>query len=177
MTIQDSGIEDLGGSDDANRKIAYTTSTDPVEARLKALEEMDYAALRRAWEEVYQVAPPRRVSRGLLVLGIAWKFQEQANAGHSASTLRRLKQLTQSLVSRGDVTRKRATSIKPGTRLIREWRGEAHVVIVLEEGFEWQGKQWQSLSEIAAQITGTHWSGPRFFGLKPLPSKIGNGGK
>ena len=177
MTAQDSGIEDLGGIDDANRKTAYATSTDPVEARLKALEEMDCAALRRAWEEFYEVEPPRRVSRGLLVLGVAWKIQEQANVGHTASTLRQLSQLTQNLVSRGDVVRKRVTRIKPGTKLIREWRGETHVVMVLEEGFEWQEKQWQSLSEIAGQITGTHWSGPRFFGLKPLPSRIGNGSK
>ena len=177
MTTQDSGIKDLGGNDDANQKIAYTTSADLVEARLKALEEMDYAALRRAWEEMYRIGPPRRVSRGLLVLGIAWKFQEQAYAGHTTSTLRQLSRLTQSLVVRGDVVQKRVIRIKPGTKLIREWRGETHVVMVLEEGFEWRGIQWRSLSEIAGQITGAHWSGPRFFGLKPLPSKIGNGSK
>lgn len=136
MTTQDSCIEGLGGSDAANQNIAYTTSADPIDARLKALEEMDYAALRRAWEEIYEVAPPRRVSRGLLVLGIAWKIQEQMYVVHTASILRRLKQLTQSLVSRGDVTRKRITRLKRGTKLIREWRGEAHVVMVLEEGFE-----------------------------------------
>ena len=59
--------------------------------------------------------------------------------------------------------------MKPGLRLVREWRGETHTVLVLEDGFEWNGERRRSLSVIAREITGTRWSGPRFFGLKPRP--------
>ncbi len=59
--------------------------------------------------------------------------------------------------------------MKPGMRLVREWRGETHTVLVLEDGFEWNGKRRRSLSAIAREITGTRWSGPLFFGLKPRP--------
>ncbi len=59
--------------------------------------------------------------------------------------------------------------MKPGSRLVREWRGETHDVLVLEDGFEWNGEHRRSLSAIAREITGTQWSGPRFFGLQPRP--------
>ena len=65
----------------------------------------------------------------------------------------------------GDVTRNRVARLKPGAKLVREWRGEAHTVIVIEDGFEWKGRHWRSLSVIAREITGVRWSGPRFFGL------------
>jgi hypothetical protein len=62
--------------------------------------------------------------------------------------------------------------MKPGLRLVREWRGETHTVLVLEDGFEWNGNRRRSLSAIAREITGTHWSGPRFFGLKRSPMPV-----
>ncbi len=65
----------------------------------------------------------------------------------------------------GDLARRRIARLKPGAKLTREWRGETHTVIVLEDGFEWRGRKWRSLSSIAREITGAHWSGPRFFGL------------
>ncbi len=65
----------------------------------------------------------------------------------------------------GDLARSRVARLKPGAKLIREWRGETHTVIVLEDGFEWRGQRRRSLSVIAQLITGAHWSGPRFFGL------------
>ena len=71
----------------------------------------------------------------------------------------------------GDVTRDRVASLKPGSKLVREWRGRTHKVIVLEDGFEWKGTRWRSLSVIARKITGVHWSGPRFFGLNDGATK------
>ena len=65
----------------------------------------------------------------------------------------------------GDVTQNRVARLKPGAKLVREWRGEVHTVIVMEDGFEWKGGHRRSLSAIAREITGVHWSGPRFFGL------------
>ena len=136
-----------------------------VSARLQALEQMDHADLRREWRRLYRALPPKRVTRDLLMLGVAWKIQEQAYGGLSAATKRRLADLAQTLERDGDVTRNRVARLRPGAKLVREWRGTTHSVTVVEDGFEWNGQHWRSLSSIAREITGVHWSGPRFFGL------------
>ena len=137
-----------------------------VAARLEALEQMDRAALRAEWRRLYRAHPPKRVSRELLTLGIAWKIQEQAYGGLGAATKRRLADLVNTMERNGDVTRNRVARLKPGAKLLREWGGKTHTVTVVEDGFEWKGTQWRSLSAIAREITGVRWSGPRFFGLK-----------
>ena len=134
-------------------------------AQLRALEHMDVAGLRAEWRTPYRSTPPKRVSRELLILGVAWKIQERVQGGFSAATKRRLAALTRSLAQDGDIRRARVTRPKPGSRLIREWGGRTHSVAVSEDGFEWNGKTWRSLSAIAREITGAHWSGPRFFGV------------
>ena len=136
-----------------------------VAAQLRALEPMDGADLRAEWRRLYRSTPPKRVSRELLILGVAWKIQERVQGGFSAATNRRLAALTRSLAQDGDIARARVTRPKPGSRLIREWGGRTHSVAVSEDGFEWNGKTWRSLSVIAREITGAHWSGPRFFGF------------
>jgi hypothetical protein len=146
-----------------SRGVATTANT--VALRLQALDSMDYAALRREWRRLYRAHPPKRVARKLLMLGVAWKIQEQAYGGLDAATRRRLANLTKTMERDGDVTRNRIARLKPGAKLIREWRGETHTVTVTEDGFEWKGRQWRSLSAIAREISGGHWSGPRFFGL------------
>lgn len=140
-------------------------SEDPVAARLQAIEGMTYDELRVEWRRLYRAHPPKRVARDLLVLGVAWKIQEQAYGGLGAATKRRFADLAKTMGQDGDLARSRVARLKPGARLMREWRGQTHTVIVLEDGFEWQGKRWRSLSVIAREITGAHWSGPRFFGL------------
>ena len=136
-----------------------------VAAQLRALEPMDGAGLRAEWRRLYRSTPPKRVSRELLILGVAWKIQERVQGGFSAATNRRLAALTRSLAQDGDIARARVTQAKPGSKLIREWGGRTHSVAVSEDGFEWNGKTWRSLSAIAREITGAHWSGPRFFGV------------
>ena len=140
-------------------------SKDAVAVKLQALAGLDHDALRAEWRRLYRANPPKRVSRDLLMLGVAWKVQERAYGGLGATTKRRLADLAKTMEQDGDVTRSRVARLKPGARLIREWRGETHTVIVLEDGFEWRGQRWRSLSVIAREITGAHWSGPRFFGL------------
>jgi hypothetical protein len=157
-----SGVIDDPGTE-SNRNGASTA--DAVATRLQALEQMDYATLRSAWRRLYRAHPPKRVARDLLMLGVAWKIQEQAYGGLSAATKRRLVNLAKTMERDGDVTRNRVARLKPGAKLVREWRGEAHTVIVIEDGFEWKGRHWRSLSVIAREITGVRWSGPRFFGL------------
>ncbi|PCJ61600.1 MAG: hypothetical protein COA65_01210 [Rhodospirillaceae bacterium] len=141
------------------------SAVEEVATRLQALGEMDYDALRVEWRRLYRIHPPKRVARDLLLLGIAWKIQERAFGGLGATTKRRLADLAKTLERNGDVTRNRVARLKPGAKLIREWHGETHTVIVTEDGFEWRGRHWQSLSAIARAITGGHWSGPRFFGI------------
>ncbi len=158
----DAGVVD-GASTDPSESGRSTAKT--VAARLQALEQMDYATLRAEWRRLYRAHPPKRVARDLLMLGVAWKIQEQAYGGLSAATKRRLADLAKSMERDGDVTRNRVARLKPGAKLVREWRGETHTVIVIEDGFEWKGQHWRSLSTIAREITGAHWSGPRFFGL------------
>ena len=154
--------------DDAGPGISQSTASTAktVAAKLRALEQMDYGALRAEWRRLYRAQAPKRVARNLLMLGVAWKIQGQAHGGLGAATKRRLADLAKTMEKNGDVTRDRVTCFKPGARLVREWHGEAHTVIVLEDGFQWKGTRWRSLSVIAREITGVHWSGPRFFGLK-----------
>ncbi len=158
---------DTGAIDSAMTKTNPNgaTTADVVTARLQALERMDYAALRSEWRRLYRAPAPKRVARNLLMLGVAWKIQEQAYGGLSAATKRRLADLAKTMERDGDVTRNRVAKLKPGAKLVREWRGKTHTVTVIDEGFEWKGRHWRSLSAIAREITGVRWSGPRFFGL------------
>lgn len=158
-------IRTRGGPVHADSAPGDANSEDAVAVRLQALEGMTYDGLRTEWRRLYRAHPPKRVARDLLVLGVAWKIQEQAYGGLGAATKRRLADLTKAMEQDGDLARSRVARLKPGAKLIREWRGETHTVIVLEDGFDWQGKRWRSLSVIAREITGAHWSGPRFFGL------------
>ena len=158
----------------ADGRRSGASSEDAVAVKLQALAEMDYDALRAEWRRLYRAHPPKRVSRDLLMLGVAWKVQERAYGGLGAATKRRIADLAKTVERNGDVTRNRVARLKPGAKLVREWRGETHTVIVLEDGFEWKGTQWRSLSVIARKITGVHWSGPRFFGLAEQ-TRIGAG--
>jgi hypothetical protein len=100
---------------------------------------------------------------------LAYKLQEQAYGGLKPQVKRRLRELAVRFAAdpRQDVAKLATPArIKPGTRLIREWQGESHHVTVSERGFEYQGRVYASLSEIARHITGTRWSGPLFFGLR-----------
>lgn len=126
---------------------------------------MPYADLRREWRRLFRAEAPQRVGRDLLMLAVAWKLQEQVYGGLGAAVKRQLADLTEALERDGDITRSRVARLKPGAKLIREWRGETHTVIVREDGFEWRGRHWRSLSVIAREISGGHWSGPRFFAI------------
>ena len=149
-----------------------------VAAALQGLEQMDNVALRREWRRLYRAHPPKRVRRDLLTLGVAWKIQAEAYGGLSAATRRRIRELSKALERDGDIRRERVACLKPGAKLIREWHSVAHTVVVLEDGFEWKGRTWRSLSAIARAITGARWSGPRFFGLNAKPQNpIGSGTK
>lgn len=140
--------------------------------QLDALAELSANALRKQWCVLFKTQPPKRMTRNLLLLAVAWKMQTRALGGLSTTVKRKL----QSIAGKSDAQSKTAMRgsirLKPGTKLIREWHGDVHEVLVRESGFEWQGQHYRSLSNVASQITGAHWSGPRFFGLNSKPDNF-----
>lgn len=133
----------------------------PLEAELLALPKLGGAKLQERWRELFKVAPPISFTPDLLARGIAWRLQEKALGGLSASARRLL-----SDDSRVSTRRRRArVSSRPGNRLVRRWRGRTYVVEVTDAGLIHDGEHFSSLSVIASKITGTRWSGPEFFGL------------
>jgi hypothetical protein len=108
--------------------------------RLAALAELDYSELRVEWRRLYRAHPPKKMSRDLLELGVAWKLQEKALGGFGASLKRRLADLAQTMATRGDLVKARAVTLRPGARLVRQWHGETHEIVVLEDGYCWRGE-------------------------------------
>jgi hypothetical protein len=123
--------------------------------------------LRVEWVRHHpQMTLPRGLPRDLLIRSILWKFWERAEGGHSSASLRQLESLAAQLTKSGDLDIERDVRLKPGTRLIREWRGQTYRVEVTSGGYVMDDRNYASLSHVARAITGTRWSGPRFFGLK-----------
>ena len=143
-------------------------------ADLSALGALDRASLKRLWGQLWERPAPRQASRSLLIYALAYRIQQSAYGGLSAASRRRLHHIAQTLASRAA----QPSPLVPGTRLIRQWRGQRHEVRVLQSGYAYRGTRYASLSAIACLISGTHCSGPRFFGLAPwstLPRKPAGG--
>ena len=120
------------------------------------------------------VHPSRGVEqlrRDLMIPILSHRIQEQAFGSLTASSRARLRQLGRAFEADANSAITAVPGIKPGTRLVRQWRGQVHLVSVEAKGYEYQGASYQSLSEIARLITGARWSGPLFFGLKGKDSK------
>ena len=141
--------------------------------QIGALEALSIEHLHSRWTEAYGMPPPLRASRELLLRGLAQRLQEDALGGLTPALRRRLARLAVALERDGSDRLFSAPRIKPGTRLLRQWRGELHQVTVLESGFAYRGERYLSLSAIARAITGTRWSGPTFFGLKTRRRRTG----
>ncbi len=137
-----------------------------IAAELTRLGDLTIFELRREWRHLHRMPPPMRLSRELLIRAIAYKLQERVLGGVSKSIVRKLESLN--VNPRAGDARKPPPpiSLKPGTRLVREWRGVTHTVLVHADGVEWNGRRYRSLTIIAREITGARWSGPRFFGLR-----------
>jgi hypothetical protein len=133
-------------------------------SELAGLPALDRRALREKWRILYGTEPPRGVRNNFLMHAIAHRMQEQASGGLEPATRRFLEKTSEDNTSRRQTVR--ITSMKPGTRLLREWHGVTYEVIIREDGVQCNGKCYCSLSEVARAITGTRWSGPLFFGLK-----------
>jgi len=141
--------------------------TDSVLARVAALKATPTPELKEQWRKLFDTEPPP-YNRRFLESRLAYRIQELAYGGLKPQTIARLEALGEQLDG-GNITLRRIRGDdKPiaGTRLIREWQGIEHSVTVLNDGYEWQGRPYQSLSAIARAITGTRWNGWVFFGLK-----------
>jgi len=132
---------------------------------LSRLPKLDIRELREEWRRLYKTDASPHLSRELLIRAVAYRMQEVALGGLRPEPQRQLRQIAMELKQTGEAKRFRP-QLKPGTRLMREWQGRTYEVVVLDDGFCWQGTRCNSLSAIARKITGTAWSGPLFFGLK-----------
>ncbi len=141
-----------------------TTGAASTSERLAAVNNLSLDALRTEWRQLYR-SPPPRLSLDLMRRAIAYRIQEKAYGGLSPASKRTLKQLTVQLESTGHVTPEARQTVRPGARLVREWNGRTYTVSVTEDGFDYAGTVYSSLTKVARIITGAHWSGPRFFGL------------
>ncbi len=136
-----------------------------VATELERLRTMRIVELRALWRAKFKTDPPKAFGPDLLRRSIAYRIQQQAYGGLDPATMRLLSQLmAQHGKTPGKIVLPRR--IKPGAILVREWKKDSHRVTVLEDGFAYEGKTYESLSEIARLITGTRWNGPKFFGLR-----------
>ena len=115
-------------------------------------------------------SPAPDLSPSLLARGIAYRLQERVHGGLSRSTEKHLANVARRLARTGSVDDPHAVSLKPGTQLVRSWNGTVYKVLIGDDGFEFDGRRYESLSQIAREITGAHWSGPRFFGVNGRPA-------
>ena len=134
---------------------------------LARLPELNLGELRQQWRTLYKAEASTHLSRELLVRAVAYRMQELALGGLRPEPRRHLLRIAQQFKETGAANTPRRPELKPGTRLVREWQGRTYDVRVLDGGFSWQDTHYRSLSALARKITGTAWSGPLFFGLKP----------
>jgi hypothetical protein len=153
-------------------------TVDPaVEAELDRLPTAPIADLRKRYRELFRTEPPKAFGPDLLRRSIAHRIQEKAYGGLSASTRRLLDQLVKAAMAKPNGRLVLPRRIKPGSELVRTWKGRSYRVMVMADGFAHNGKTFASLSEIASEITGTRWNGPRFFGLRSASTREGADGR
>ena len=138
-----------------------------VLGRLAALADASMADLKEQWRDLFAAEPPP-YNRRFLESRLAYRIQELAYGGLKPQTVKRLEALGEQIDGKNITLRRIRQEQRPiaGTRLLREWQGVEHVVTVTRDGFDWQGRPYQSLSAIARAITGTRWNGWVFFGLR-----------
>jgi hypothetical protein len=146
-----------------------------LEDEIAHLRDLDLKGLRARWKSVFRRQPPSHLPRHLLFAVLAYRLQADQFGDIAPDTVRLLKQIgaSGSTINAARLTSefdRRRTELKPGTILVREWNARSHRVMVVDGGFAWNGKTYDSLSKIAFSITGTKWNGPRFFCLRDKTS-------
>jgi hypothetical protein len=144
-----------------------------VEAELDRLAIMPIVELRIRYRELFRGDPPKTFGPDLLRRSIAHRIQEKAYGDLSRSAQRLLDQMMKAYAAKPNGKMVLPRRIKPGSVLVREWKGNSHRVVVLADGFAYDGETYTNLSEIAVLITSTRWNGPRFFGLRSKSDESG----
>src|SRR5215475_7395314 len=135
-----------------------------IEHRLDRIRSLGLEELRREWRRLFHSDPPK-ISRDLLTLGVSYRLQEIEHGGLGKATRRKLQMMANDLRRTGRVGPTPGVSLKPGARLIREWHGRTHTITITENGFEYAGTSYASLSNIAKNITGAQLVGSAFLRL------------
>jgi hypothetical protein len=148
------------------RRHINSLTGDPIGSTLSSLAKLSLAELRITWARVFDFSAPSIRSSDFLLRALAWKIQAAAGGELDKATERRLIEVAKALEGDGSYEPKIRSDLLPGVVLTREWKGVLHQVTVTKVGFDHAGRSYKSLSDIARTITGTRWSGPRFFGLE-----------
>ncbi len=161
-------------SPNRSRKPSIGAASPELAQEVACLLALDASALKQRWVELFGSEPPPCLGRSFMVRAFAYLLQERALGSLKPSTLRILERVADEPAS---VESKRASvrKVGAGTVLIREWGGVTHRVTVLDNDVVYRGRRYKSLSEVARAITGSHWSGPVFFGLKNGKKVAANG--
>lgn len=133
---------------------------------LENLKKLPLNELRQMWADAWGIEPHARIGQKMLIKSLEFKNLERDAGGFTVEQCQRLEQLIKSYKRNSNFFDENTTALKPGTRLIRHWKGTRHSVLVQNVGYEYKAKTYKSLSEIAFQITGTRWNGWVFFSLK-----------
>jgi hypothetical protein len=155
----------------SKRRNGRTSTRTSVEDEIAHLRGLDLKGLRSRWQTVFQRSAPAHLTRYLLFAVIAYRIQVDRYGDLDHAT-RQLLERTDSSEARPAMSARLAsfdqkrTELTPGTVLVREWDRQAQRVMVMADGFAWNGQTYDSLSKVAFAITGTKWNGPRFFGLR-----------
>lgn len=142
------------------------SSPPTIPDKIAELKQLSIIDLQAQWTSIVGAPPPKNARREYLLRAVTHELQSRAHGGLSKSLRRALMKLAETKSSPDAHASSRTRSLKPGARLYREWKGQTHEVGIVEDGYQYQGKTFKSLSAIARKITGTRWSGPAFFGLK-----------
>jgi hypothetical protein len=155
----------------SKRRNARASAEAPVQDEIAHLRGLDLKGLRARWQSVFQRSPPAHLGRHLLFSIVAYRLQADRFGDLDPET-KQLVDRTEAAESKSTTSARlrgldqRRTELKPGTVLVREWNRRSQRVMVMADGFAWNGHTYDSLSKVAFAITGTRWNGPRFFGLR-----------
>jgi hypothetical protein len=165
----------LGRRDDRTKRPGNSDIVE-IERQMAELVDQSTQDLRLAWRQLHRTGPPLGLSRDLLIRALANHLQERALGEANRALKRRLQSLAGAF-EKANASFDLSITPKTGTTLVRQWRGHNHTVLFREDGFEYEGQRYRSLTVIAERITGAHWSGPRFFGLTPRAGALVEAGR
>ena len=159
------------------RDESFPKSPEKIAPRLASLRSSSITELKQQWQALYNSEPPLRISRKLLIRAVAYRIQEQLHGGLKPSTRRLLMRIANDARSGQPLKFVPAAPASAGTVLMREWHGVTHEVRVLDRGVLYKRRRYRSLTEVAKAITGAHWNGPQFFGLRSKRREASHGSK